>query len=65
MRIERAKKLLDEAIELLERNAFKSADNRAFYAIEKSIKALLALQETDVITHNGALEKTIKYMELL
>ena len=57
VRLERAQELLSEAIELLERNAYKSANNRAFYAIEKSIKALLALKQIDVITHNGALKQ--------
>ena len=40
VRIDRAKELLDESMELLEMGAYKSANNRAFYAIEKSIKAL-------------------------
>ena len=57
VRLERAQELLNEAIELLERNAYKSANNRAFYAIEKSIKTLLALKQIDVITHNGALKQ--------
>ena len=41
LRFDRAKELLEESKELLEKGAFKSANNRAFYAIEKSIKALL------------------------
>lgn len=57
VRMERAKELLGESKTLLETNAYKSANNRAFYAIEKAIKALLALKETDVITHNGALKQ--------
>lgn len=57
VRIERAKELLDEAIELLEKEAYKSANNRAFYAIEKSVKALLALKQTDVTTHNGVIKQ--------
>lgn len=57
VRIERAQELLSEAEELLERKAYKSANNRAFYAIEKSIKALLALKQTDVTTHSGALKQ--------
>ena len=36
---------------------YKSANNRAFYAIEKSIKALLATEVVEVITHNGALKQ--------
>lgn len=57
VRLERAKELLAEAEGLLERGAYKSANNRAFYAIEKSIKALLALEKTDVQTHSGALKQ--------
>lgn len=57
IRIDRAKELLNESVELLERNAYKSANNRAFYAIEKSVKALLALRQVDVTTHNGALKQ--------
>lgn len=41
IRLDRAKELLNESLELLERGSFKSVNNRAFYAIEKSIKALL------------------------
>lgn len=57
VRLERAKELLDEAKELLQKEAFKSANNRAFYAIEKSIKALLATKEMDVTTHSGGLKQ--------
>ena len=42
LRLDRARELLTESQELLEKGAYKSANNRAFYAIEKSIKALLA-----------------------
>lgn len=57
VRIERARELLNEASELIEKNAYKSANNRAYYAIEKAVKALLALQKTDVGTHNGVLKQ--------
>lgn len=57
VRIERAKELLGESEELLERGSYKSANNRAFYAIEKSIKALLAIKQVDVATHNGTLKQ--------
>lgn len=57
VRLDRAKELLIESEELLEKEAYKSANNRAFYAIEKSIKALLALKQMDVLTHNGALKQ--------
>ena len=44
VRMERAKELLVEAKELLDRESYKSANNRAFYAIEMSLKALLAME---------------------
>lgn len=55
IRIERAKELLDEAKKLLEAHAYKSANNRAYYFFEKSIKALLAIKEKDAKTHSGVL----------
>lgn len=57
VRYERAGELLDEAKFLLEKEAYKSANNRSFYAIEKSVKALLATEETDVSTHSGGLKQ--------
>ncbi len=57
LRLDRAKELVAESKELLNRGSFKSANNRAFYALEKSIKALLATQMIDAITHNGALKQ--------
>ena len=56
LRFDRAKELLKESKELLEKGSFKSGNNRAFYAIEKSIKALLATELIEVMTHNGALK---------
>lgn len=56
-RIDRAIELVEEACELLESARYKSANNRAFYAIEKTMKALLALKEIDVDTHNGCLKQ--------
>ncbi len=55
--LQRAEELLTEAIDLLEKNAYKSANNRAFYVIEKCIKALLALKQMDVTTHSGVLKQ--------
>lgn len=57
VRMERAKELLEEAKELLANESYKSANNRAFYAIEKSVKALLATEELEVTTHNGGLKQ--------
>lgn len=57
VRMERAKELLTESKELLDKEAYKSANNRAFYAIEKSVKALLATEQIEVTTHNGGLKQ--------
>ena len=57
VRMERAKELLVEAKDLLDREAYKSANNRAFYAIEKSVKALLATEQVEITTHNGGLKQ--------
>ncbi|MCM1143100.1 MAG: HEPN domain-containing protein [Blautia sp.] len=57
VRLERAKELLKDALELLDKESYKSANNRAFYAMEKSIKALLATEEVETATHNGRLKQ--------
>lgn len=57
VRLDRAKELYTEANELVKMDSYKSANNRAFYAIEKCIKALLATQQIDVETHNGAVSQ--------
>ena len=66
VRMDRAEELLIEAKDLLEKSSYKSANNRAFYAIEKSIKALLAMKQieatthkVEVATHNGGLNSSI------
>ena len=61
VRMERSKELLTEAKDLLDKGAYKSANNRAFYAIEKSVKALLATKKVEVVTHNGSL-KQVNYL---
>lgn len=57
IRLMRSKELLEEAIGLLERDSYKSANNRAFYAMEKGIKALLAVVGVEVTTHNEGLKQ--------
>lgn len=57
IRMERAYELLKEAEELLEKGSYKSANNRAFYAMEKAVKALLATEQIEVATHNGGLKQ--------
>ena len=44
IRIERAEELLQEAKSLLENGSYKSANNRAYYSFEKSIKAILTIK---------------------
>lgn len=56
-RMERACELCEEAESLLNEGKYKSANNRAFYSIEKSIKALLAVKAIDADTHNGCLRQ--------
>ena len=57
VRIVRAIELVDEAKELLQNERYKSANNRAFYAMEKTMKALLAIKEIDADSHNGCLRQ--------
>lgn len=57
VRLGRAKELYMESNELVKMGSYKSANNRIFYAIEKCIKALLATQQIDVETHNGAVSQ--------
>lgn len=57
VRMDRSKELYTEATDLLEKGSYKSANNRAFYAIEKGLKALLAMEQIEVGTHNGALKQ--------
>lgn len=55
VRLDRAKELLDEADYLIETDSFKSANNRAYYATEKALKAVLALKGKDAKTHSGVI----------
>lgn len=57
VRFARAKDLYYKAKELVRMDCYKSANNRAFYAIGKCIKALLATRQMDVETHNGAVSQ--------
>lgn len=57
VRMDRAEELLVEAKGLLDKSSYKSANNRAFYAIEKSVKALLATEKVETVTHNGGLKQ--------
>lgn len=57
VRLNRAKELLEEANGLLENGSYKSANNRAFYCVEKCLNALLATQKVQAQTHNGCLKQ--------
>ena len=56
-RIYRSGELLEEAKRLLEGGKYKSANNRAFYSIEKAALALLAVKEINVDSHRGCLKQ--------
>lgn len=56
LRMERAAELLEEAKRLLKDGSFKSANNRAYYSIEKAVNALLVDKHIEVSTHNGAMK---------
>lgn len=53
VRYDKARELLTDAESLLERDSYTSANNRAFYAAEKAIKAVLASVGKDAGSHNG------------
>ncbi len=57
VRLNRAKELLKDAMNLFGDKSYKSANNRAFYAMEKAIRALLVLEDVEPQTHNGVLKQ--------
>lgn len=56
IRLERADELVSEAKVLLEKEMYKSANNRAYYAIEKALSALLLSHRIETKTHSGVLK---------
>ena len=54
-RLEQSKENLEEAEALYNINKFKGANNRAYYAIFHSIKAILALEQTDFKKHSSVI----------
>ena len=56
LRLERATELISETKMMLENRMYKSANNRAYYAAEKALKAILALKGKDSETHSGTLK---------
>lgn len=55
VRLERADELIAEAKRLLEDGSYKSANNRAYYAMEKAVNALLIHSHIEAKTHNGSM----------
>lgn len=56
-RLQRAEELINEAEILLKNDSYKSANNRAYYSIEKSLTALLLTENVQTQTHNGCLKQ--------
>ena len=66
-RLEQAKENLEEAEILYNVNKFKGANNRAYYSIFHSIKAVLALEPSDFKRHKdvvGYFNKNYIYPEI-
>lgn len=65
IRMERAEELLVDAEELLQRDSYKSANNRAYYAMEKAVNALLIDKHVETRTHNGAMKMfNVEYVRI-
>lgn len=63
--MERAEELLGDAEELLRRDSYKSANNRAYYAMEKAVNALLIDKHVETRTHNGAMKMfNVEYVRI-
>lgn len=61
-RITRASELLDDAKLLLEKGSFASANNRAYYALEKICTGLLASMEILSKSHRGVISQFNQYV---
>ena len=55
-RYQKAIEMLASAKRELASNSYATANNRAYYSFEKSVKALLALKKIDTKTHSGVLQ---------
>ena len=65
IRMERAEELLVDAEELLQRDSYKSANNRAYYAMERAVNALLIDKHVETRTHNGAMKMfNVEYVRI-
>ncbi len=54
--MERAKELIDDAKQLYKSGSYKSSNNRAYYAIFHTMRAVLALEEVDFKKHSGVIQ---------
>lgn len=55
-RLDRAKELIDDAKSLFDCGSYKSGNNRAYYAIFSSMRAILALDGVDFKKHSGVIQ---------
>ncbi len=55
-RLARAKELINDAVTLLDAGSYRSANNRAYYAIFYAMRAILAMDETDFKKHSGVIQ---------
>ena len=55
-RLARAKELINDAVTLLDAGSYRSANNRAYYAIFYAMRAILAMDETDLKKHSGVIQ---------
>ncbi len=54
-RLEQAKENLEEGVALFNINKFKGANNRFYYSIFHSIKAILAIEQKDFSKHSSVI----------
>ena len=54
-RLELAKEFLEDAAENLERDSYRTANNRAYYSIFHAMRAVLALEGVDFKKHSGVI----------
>ena len=55
-RLERAEELINDSKQLFESGSYKSGNNRAYYAIFYTMRAVLALDEVDFKKHSGVIQ---------
>ena len=55
-RLDRAKELIDDAKKLFGYGSYKSGNNRAYFAIFSSMRAILSLDGVDFKKHSGVIQ---------